>query len=98
MANYTIILINKATKKYILLQMADRSESTRFYTFRVAGLYEPIVEAIGTGEGEYYVCPAGTTSPDGATILDRGVLQIGKIARTDTDTYNTTKTYEQYGG
>lgn len=98
MANYTIILINKATKKYILFQLADRSESTRFYTFRVAGLYEPIVQAIGTGEGEYYVCPAGTTSPDGATILDRGVLQIGKIERTDTLTYNNKKTYTQYGG
>lgn len=98
MAKYTIILKNKATKKYVAVEATDISDSKMYYSFAFRNEYEAVVAAIGTGEGEYYICPEGTTDIDAAEILDRGVLQIGDIARTDTETYNTNKTYEQYEG
>lgn len=97
MAKYTVFLKNNATKKVFSFESEDTGGSI-YYTFALADMYDTIAAAIGTGEGEYFICPEGTASLEGAEVLDRGVLQIGEIARTDTDTYNTTKTYTQYGG
>ena len=96
MARYTIILQNNATKKYVLITMNDTSATPRFYRFNLRSYYSAIVEAIGTGEGEYYVCPAGTSGLSGATILDRGVMQIGAITPEENTTYISNRTYEQY--
>ena len=95
---YTLILLNAASKKTLCLTLTDRSASRRYYLFDFTGSYDAIAEAIGTGEGEYFVCPAGTDTLEGATVLDRGTLQIGEIERTDTATYNIKKEYTQYGG
>ena len=98
MASYTIILQNNATKYWLSVTLQDESRSELYYSFSFEGLYDVIEEAIGTGEGEYFICKEGVQSLEGAEILDRGVLQIGEIKRGNTDTYKTTKTYKQYGG
>ena len=95
MANYTVFLRNCATKKTYSFKAEDMG-GKMYYSFSLPD-YAEIVDAIGEGEGEYFVCPEGAEGLEGAEVLDRGVAQVGKIER-QIDSYNTEKTYRQYEG
>lgn len=96
---YILILLNRATGKYILLPLWDREGKKCYYTFDFGGVYEVIADLLGgSGEGEYFVCTPKTTSLEDAEVLDCGVLQVGEIVREEAEAYGAEKTYTQYGG
>ena len=100
---YRIIWKNTATKE-VTVQVAEDTGGRLYYTF-------PVPSGLENGEYEYYIATAAGTlvlnendvrlsTVDGEKleVYDCGVAQVGRIDRSDTTTYNTQKTYEQYQG
>lgn len=101
---YRIIWRNTATKQVLVQTAIDASTTKTYYRF-------PVLADMPRGEYEYFVATAegtlvlnendirkSTIDGEPIEVYDCGVAQVGEIARTDTTTYNTVKTYTQYGG
>lgn len=100
--DYRIIYKNTQTKEVFVYTQTDTG-SASFYRF-------PAPAGLTKGEYQYYITNAGgdfilsqndvrlsTIDGERIEVLDCGVAQVGKIARS-VSSYDTIKTYKTYDG